>query len=304
MSEMTNETASAGGNSWDYLDQPAEPKAPAKVDAKPEVKEPSTEVAAEESTENKPWLGKKSETPGWAKKRFKEYSSTVSELKTANAQLMEQMKEVLGHLKPDASKLKEADFPDKEAFDNWKDEQKTQKIKDDLRKELSEKETQIEEQRKLHEADRQNVERAKADLTDYDEAIQHGDPDIRLPMDVLKHLNISPAGPYVKYRLATDDELAEQIKGSDPQEKMRLIAELHDSILESLIQRQKSAASAQAPAAETVSNQMQPRTPSVQRKAPPPKAPPAVKGNGSNKNPLSMTGDEYARHVNAQKKKK
>jgi hypothetical protein len=306
MSEMTESTAASGSNTWDYRDEiKTEPTAPVKVESKVEEKEPNSEATSEEQTDpNKPWLGKKSETPGWAKKRFKEYSTTVSELKSANSQLMEQMREVLGQLKPDVKKLKEADFPDKEAYDDWREEQRVAKIKDELRKEQSEQNTQLEEQRKMQDADRQNVDRARADLTDYEEVISQGDPDIRLPHDVIRHLNISPAGPYVKYRLASDDELAEQIKSSSPQEKLRLITELHDSVLEQLIQRQKADTNVQPPAQNSAPDYTQPRTPSVQRKLPPPKAPPVVKGKGNEKSTASMTGDEYARHVNSLKRKK
>lgn len=296
MSEMETEVAqpTVGGNTWDYLQEekskPADPK-------KPETEIESSEESSDEdeNKDSKPWEPKKSETPGWARKRFKEYSTTVRELKEQNAQLMESMKQVLGQFKPTEKKLTKEDYPDEESFVEWNAEQKANEQLRKYDEDRTAREQQQDELRKMHEADTQNVQNALKDIPDYHEAIQNGDPEVRLPIDVVKHLAVSPAGPYVKYRIATDDSLSETLKGSSPVEKMKIISELHDSVLDILIARSKNE-NQQADVTD------KPRTPSVQRKAPPPKAPPQVKGKGA-KDLLSLSGDDYVKARNEMRKR-
>ena len=142
----------------------------------------------------------------------------------------------------------------------------------------------------LRTADERNITAALVDLPDYHDAISNADPDIRLPRNVVTHLAKSPAGPYVKYRIATDDELADALKTASPQQKIAIISELHDNVLDVLVARSKPTdQSANSPVVS------KPSTPSVQqRKAPPQKAPPVVK-KGTTKNLLGLDGDDYVK---------
>ena len=297
MSE-SNQSANSTSGIWDYLQQPAETPA---VENKPEEKKVEGGAPAENSEgnpeqEHKPWQSQKNETPVWARKRFKEYSTTVRELKDQNSQLMETVKQVLGQIKPNGSKLKEEDFPDRETYINHLADQRTSEKLTQYDSQRKQEDAQREEFRTLQEADARNVAAASADLPDYHEAIQHGDSDIRLPIAVAKHLSMSPAGPYVKYRIATDDSLAEALKTATPEQKVKLISDLHDSVLDVLIERSKKTGAAPA--------QQGQRAPSAPgNKKAPPKAPPVVKGKGKT-DLLSLSGDEYVRARNEARNKR
>lgn len=308
MSDMGNESAASGGNTWDYKDEPATP-APA---AEPEVKveTPAPEGTEEpETEENKPWKAEKSETPVWARKRFKEYSSTVRTLKEENQKLADTVKEVLAAIKPGPKTLKEEDFETPAKFKEWEQEQIAQKVQTSVEAQLKERMAHEQEIRQREIAEARNVESAKADLPDYDEVISMGDPDIRLPVSVAKHLSISPAGPYVKYRLANDDALAERIKSSTPQEKIELISELHDSVLDYLIQKRQVGSTQPGDENPPPPVQAAPapgvRTSTPPRKGPPapPKAPPSVRSKGEHKDLLSLSGDDFAREWRERKSK-
>ena len=293
MSEMNQEPVGSNNGSWDYLqEQPVEKPIEDKVTDTSKESIPEDESSEDNS---KPWQSKKNETPGWARKRFKEYSSTVRELKDQNSQLMETVKQVLGQIKPNGGKLTKEDFPDEDSYLDWKAEQKANEQLSKYDEARTAREKQEQEYRTLQEADKRNVDNALTDMPDYYEAIQNGDPDIRLPANVAKHLSVSPAGPYVKYRIATDDDLSEALKYASPQEKIKIISDLHDSVLDILIKRNATVGE--------VAPKEQPRTPSVQRKAPPPKAPPQVKGKGT-ADLLSLSGDDYVKARNEAKRGK
>lgn len=304
MSGEGQESVASSGNSWDYRDHPV--VAP---ETTPETEVEVTENKAGEAQsgsedpqteEDKPWKAENSETPGWARKRFREYSSTVRALKEQNQQLMGTVKEILGTIKPGAKEMKEGDFNSPEEFREWERANMAQKIKSEVQQELQEKLSKEQEFQQKQSVESRNVQAAKQDLPDYDEAISMGDPEIRLPVSVADHLSISPAGPYVKYRLATDDGLADRIKKAKPEEKIALISELHDNVLDYLIKKSGGAEAQVAPETPLASTEVQPvgvRTSTPPRKGPPapPKAPPSVRGKGDHRDIMSLSGDEYAR---------
>lgn len=304
--ENLDSVATVSGDVYDYLDEKPEIQAPKtdKVEGKVEDETktedaPEGEETGEETEEHKPWKSKnKAETPAWAQKRFKEYSSTVRELKDQNTQLMDTVKQFLNQNKPNKAELTRADFPDDESYFDYKAEQKVQA-------KLSEYETRVQEQAKqeaelqrVRTADAQNVQNAKVDLPDYDEVIQNGDPDVRLPRNVIDHLAISPAGAYVKYRIAQDESITQQLKQATPQEKVQIVSELHDSILDYLIKRNAQPATAtQETSVQTKANPVAPV------KKAPPKPPTKVK-SGTQRDIMSLSGDAYARARNEQLNKR
>lgn len=303
MSEMnTEESVSYGADTYDYLDHTETPNTVDEGNESPEAGKVTegSEETEENKVENKPWEGSKQETPAWARKRFKEYSTSVRDLKEQNMQLMETVKQVLQQHTPANQKLTRADFTSEDEYIDYKAELKAQEqlSKYDESRKIQEKE-QVERAR-LQQAEYSNVRNALTDLPDYDEVIQNGDPDIRLPVNVINHLSISPAGPYVKYRLASDEVLSEQLKQATPQQKTQIISEIHDSVLDFLIARSKSG---DTNTSMTSTAPSKPAVHTATKRTAPPKAPPKLK-SGSNRDLMSLSGDEYVRARNEQLSKR
>ena len=254
------------------------------------------EVKKEEPSE--PWKAKKTnDTPAWAKQRFKEYSGTVRELKEANAQLMGQVKQILSAYKPEEKKLSIEDFPDVESYHEHMAELKTNEKVGQAMTELEKRRQSENEVTQLRNADAYNVQQAKTDLPDYEEAIENADPDIRLPIEVVKHLHVSPAGPYVRYILATDEEFANAVKGATPQQRLALISQKHDEILDTLASRVQN----KGPKEDVPQKNEANVSPTARRQAPP-AAPPKVKGSASIRNISSLSGDDYIKARNEQRR--
>ena len=256
-----------------------------------------TEVKKEEAP-SEPWKAKKTnETPAWAKQRFKEYSGTVRELKEANAQLMGQVKQILSAYKPEEKKLSIEDFPDVESYHEHMAELKTNEKVGKAMTELERRRESENEVNQLRQADAYNVQQAKSDLPDYEDAIENADPDIRLSVEVVKHLHVSPAGPYVRYILATDEEFANAVKGATPQQRLALISQKHDEILDTLASRFQN----KGPK-EDVTQKTETNVPQSARRQAPPAAPPKVKGSASIRNLSSLSGDDYIKARNEQRR--
>lgn len=273
-------------------------KANAEAKAKEVAKE--TEAKTEEPAKSEPWKSKSNETPKWARQRFKEYSGTVRELKEQNAQLMDQVKQILSAYKPDDKKVTIEDFPSAEAYHEYMAEKKATEKVTQATQQMEQRRHAEAEVEKLRQADARNVQNAMVDLPDYEEAMENADPDIRLPVDVVKHLHVSPAGPYVRYLLATDDEFANAIKVSTPQQRIALIAQKHDEILDTLASRVQN----KGPKEESVQSSnvhVAPTTTAPRRQAPP-VAPPKVKGSASTRNLHSLSGDDYIKARNEQRR--
>jgi hypothetical protein len=248
----------------------------------------------EPKEEKKPWQAKKKdETPEWARVRFKEYSTTVRELKALNQELLKHLANGLQKPTEGAPQFKEEDFPSKEDFTRTVAREEVVAV-------AREQARVAEEVKVLAEIERNNTELAKEDLPDYEQVIKNAmaDPsfkDVRLPVDVLTHLSKSPAGVYVKYRIATDPDFAEALKDANLEQKKDLIANLHDEILDDLIKRRAPKPSVEQ-GSRTTQVPQQPNTPQVP-KAIPPKAPPKAQGSSS-RDILSLSGDDYIRERN------
>lgn len=265
------------------------------------IEEVKVESEGEEK-DHKPWLSKKSERPPvWAQERFREFTTNIKTLKQELAEERERNKQFKTH-ESSEPELKESDFPDKNAYDRAIVKQDILK---EIRQEQEQKEKASQERAKveqynkqLEEADRLNIEKAKADLEiegqpTYEEAMKNAVP-IELDSDIVDHLSISPAGAYVKYRLATDIELAYQVKNAQPQEQKRIIAQLHDSILDVLEARKNQ------PPATPVAPVVAQTNASVKQPARPlPKAPPKLRGSSTPNAGIRNLGDDYARARNS-----
>ncbi len=302
--QQNNDVEPHDGDTYDYKAEQAtpnkEPEPEPKVEpvegevgGEPKGDETPNEVVEED---NKPWKKGKQETPSWARKRFKSYSQTVNELKEQNQQLMETVKEVLNQNKPKTKELTKADFPDEDSYLDYRVEQKTQAQLDKYADDRKANKEQEVEQQKYTEADQRNITNAQSDLPDYNEVIQQGDPDIALPQNVIQHLSMSPAGPYVKYKIASDEDLSESLKRANPQEKLRIVSELHDGILDHLVKRGNTPQAKTEP--EPTPQQAAP-TATAPKPRPKPKAPPKVK-SGKTRDIMSLSGDDYARARNKQ----
>ncbi len=302
MSDTNDSVAAQTADVYDYLTEEAAPVEETVVE--PEVKE--EEVKPEEppkaddaddvtEEEHKPWKAeKKAETPAWARKRFKQYSTQTRELKTANEAMQNELNELKSQSKSNNAELTRADFPDDEAYNDHRVERKFQTMKDEYEKSNQEKYKIEAETQRQYDVDQQNIDSARADLPDYDEAMQNGDPEVRLSTDVIKHLANSKAGPYVRHRIAVDEGFSEALKAASPQEQYKLVAELHDGVLDYLEKRTPT----QAP-----TTPQQTAAPTAPKKPAPPKAPPKQK-TGTKRDMLSLSGDEYIRARNEQNRRR
>lgn len=308
MSDNEIQVIGSDGSVADYIDEVdnTESEVPEETTAVEESGEDNEieEVKESEDTETekrKPWEAKKSETPVWAKKRFREYSSTVRELKDQNKQLMDQMKTYLGQQEPERE-LTHEDFENPDEYINYKTEQNVKAQMAAYRKEMDDKAANEASNFKHKQLETEVINNALQDLPDYQEQIQNGDPDITLPKTVLSHLATSPAGPYVKYLIATDDELSEELKyATTAEQKRQIIAVKHDEILDELIARGNKSQPTQEVQSGESANVPNPVVPTTKRKQIKklPKAPPRVKGGGV-RDISSLSGDEYARARNEQ----
>lgn len=247
----------------------------------------------------KPWVSKhKGTTPEWARKRFKEHSITVRELKEQNLKLMETVKAIQQGSKPTERVLSREDFPDEDAYIDYKVEQKNKAMWTEQQSAMKKQQEEQVRRNQVMQAEQQNVTHALQDLPDYHEQLQHADPDISIPVNVINHLQVSPAGPYVKYRIATDEQLSEQIKYATPQEQVAIISELHDKVLDHLIARQQPT---QSQSTTNVGGQSVTRPsfgkPNIT------KAPPKI-NKGVKRDIMTLSGDEYVRERNKQLKRR
>lgn len=281
----------------------ATPSEQEKEEAEKPVEGENGEGEEGDEESDKPWKAKKSgkETPAWAKKRFKEYSTQVQELRRQNEQLMQMIGKPASEQDSTPKTLKKEDFESEEAFLEAKVEAKLQEKLTAYEEQQRQHQQAMQRQHQLQMAEQRNTQAALTDLPDYQQVIETGDPEIRLPQAVLQHLSVSPAGPYVKYRIASDDALADAIKAADrlPQgqreaQKQAIIAQVHDSILDYLAQKNNGAgAPAVAPQAPTQA----PPLAQTQYRPAPPKAPPKQKNKPAlDRN--SLSGDEYVRARN------
>lgn len=245
--------------------------------------------------EKEPWKVEKKQTPDWAKKRFREYSQTVRELRAQNDELSKSIRDLIDSQKqPEKKDLKRDDYQDDESFLRDVASKEAERISNQKLQEIDDRNKRLNEIEKINSIESQNVLNAKTDLPDYDDVVSSGDPDVTLPLDIVRHLAVSPAGAYVKYRLAQDEELCDAIKqAKTKKEKYDIISSIHDQILDKLIERSRKTESKTANVAE---EKIQERT------KPNHSAPPKVRGSATITNLMSLSGDDYIRARNEQRR--
>lgn len=255
---------------------------------------PSEEkVEEEEEEEHKPWKSKnKGDVPVGVQKRFRELTTKVRDME----ELLRRQEEQLKSTMPKEREFTRADFPDDESYLDYKVEQQ-----------LAEKLNKYQEAQKSDYAKaletetvvtriKENEVKALTDIPDYYDIIQNADPDIRIPTKTIEELNKSPMAPYVKYRIASDPELTEQLKHATPDQKHLIIAEIHDGILEYKIKQEslKNAPVSEKPITNVNTNTNINSNKHQQSIRNVPKAPPKVK-TGTTSNWSNMSGDDFAK---------
>ena len=272
----------------------------AKVKAKEPVKEP--DLKPWETKEAKEQAVEKGHTPRWARERLKEVTGNNRELKSHVDQLSNTVQQLLSQFKPKATDVKEEDFPSKADYIKYLASQEVTSVVSKVEEARQKQDAARKEHEELSRADEANTAAALKDIPDYWEGVEQGDPDLTLPVSVIKHLQLSPAGAYTRYRIATDVALSQELKGLSPQAKIARVSQVHDGILGWLIKKGAGAQSA-PPAAPQPARGSTPEP--APRKPAPQAAPPRARGGSSEPkvNPLTMTGDEYVKWYNAQQKR-
>ena len=269
------------------------------------LKVKAKEATAEKPETNKPWESKdakeeKGHTPRWARERLREMSGSNRELKGHVEHLTQTVQNLLKQVAPQTKDLKEEDFPTKADYIKHVASQAAQETVSVAEQARAKTNEAAKERETLDRADAANVKAALQYAPDYHDAIAEGDPELTMPTTVIKHLSLSPAGPLTRYRIAKDVALSEELKGMTPQAKIARVSQVHDEILDWMIKQgsQGNQATQQGqPAAASKATTQAPR------KAAPQAAPPRAKGgNSGSVNPLSMSGDDFVRHFNDQKK--
>ena len=267
------------------------------------AKEKAAEPVVEEKADE-PWKTRtdKEQTPKWARERFREYSSKVREKDARIEQLTRNVEDILKAFKPKVNEeLNPTDYATQAEYTQAVAKKEAKSIiSTELEAHNAKQEAQKESEH-LEVSHERNVQAALADIPDYHEAVANGDPDITLPVNVIKHLKVSPAGPYVEYRIATDDELGSALKqATTSQEKYAIISQVHDEILAALGKR-LDASKVSTPEA-TPQRASQAQSPVTRKAPPPPVAPPKSRGMVSNKDILSASTDDYIKMRNEQKR--
>ena len=272
------------------------------ADAK-RAKEKAAEPVKEDKVEE-PWKTRtdKEQTPKWARERFREYSAKVREKDERIEQLTRNVEDILKAFKPKVSEeLNPSDFATQAEYAAAiaKKEAKNL-VSTELEAHNARQEAQRESEH-LEASHARNIQAALVDIPDYYEATANGDPDITLPVNVIRHLKVSPAGPYTEYRIATDDELGAALKAAtSPQQKYAIISQVHDEILAALGKR--TDASKVSTPAQTPQQSVQAQSPAVRKAIPPHAAPPKTRGMVSNVDITNMSTDDYIRARNEQKR--
>lgn len=268
-------------------------------------KEKAAEPVVEDENKDKPWKTRtdKEQTPKWARERFREYSAKVREKDQRIEQLTRNVEDILKAFKPKASdEINPSDFTTQADFTAAVAKKEAKNI---VSSEMEAHNAKMEAQKEhehLESSHEKNIQASLVDLPDYHEVISAGDPDITLPTNVIKHLKVSPAGPYVEYRIASDDELANALKqAQSPQEKYQIISQVHDEILAALGKRLETSKNS-TPEVTPQQRTSQAQSPAVRKAIPPPAAPPKSRGMVSNHDITNMSTDDYIKARNEQKR--
>jgi hypothetical protein len=302
MSEENNGSAVISGFStgtYDYLDQKPEAKTPSKPNA--EQKEQS------QGQQNAPWEvpeeKQKGQTPLWARQRFHELTTRAKGAEERAISLEKRLEAFEKGLNPDNGEIKLEKFrkedgsPDIEAFTKALTQSATEKARKEWEENFKKNQEAERTASQIREIEEKNYATTKAQIPGLDDALNAIDPSLELEQSALDHLRKSPVGYKTLYRIGVDEELQKQIIGMGVKERTAVIAQIHDSILEYEIAQQQQQGQAPNKPIEAQPVAQPPRKPIP---APPPKQ----RGSGEHGNPsLSMSGDEWIKAKNAQKKR-
>ena len=194
----------------------------APVEAAPVEETPDTEPAVEAQTESEPEAETEAEVTDKPKqnpkleKRFSELTKRAKQAEADKAALEARLqeheakvappvpteKDILGE-KPQASQFQDA-FEYAEALAEWSAEKAI------LEREKQEADRKVAEERnKVIQSWTQKLEKAKADLPDFDDMVASSNVQVR--DEVRDAILESDVGPQILYHLASDDELANKI---------------------------------------------------------------------------------------------
>jgi len=219
---------------------------------------PEGEEESVKDKDHKPWVPKKKGEPPsvGVQNRFRQLTQNIKAERLEKEKLLAENERLRNPVVD--KKIERTDFPDDESFKTARDEAHIEKL-------VSERLQKADDDRVKKEADDQavresqtlqngHIEAARSDLESsyegaptYEEAMQNA-VQINLAGDLVTELERSPAAPYVKYNIATDDELAARIQKATPDEQYNIIAELNNTMLDYI--SKKGAPPAQAAPAQ------------------------------------------------------
>lgn len=192
--------------------------------------------------DHKPWVAKKRGKPPsvGVQNRFRELTQSIKAERLEKDKLLAENERLRNPVVD--KKVERTDFPDDESYNEARDEARIEKLvseriakaeTDRVSKEANDQ--VVKESQKLQgdhiEAARSDLESSYEGAPTYEAAMQNA-VQINLASDLIAGLERSPAAPYVKYNIATDDELAARIQQASPDEQYKIIAELNNTMLD------------------------------------------------------------------------
>jgi len=218
--KAADDAAAAAAKKAETADRPAvQPGAPAS-DAKPaepaQPADPKDEQAEEAAVIKKPWFIKKIDAAN-EKARVAE---AKAQAEVAERQRLEQelaARTQAPEVKPeDDPEPAKADFPDPDAYtdararwaarDEFRKEQKTAREEVDKRRATENEARARSTIEAMHSAHNARIEKAKADLPDFDKVALRDD--VRIPIPAFAEIERSEMGPQVMYAIGKDPSLA------------------------------------------------------------------------------------------------
>jgi hypothetical protein len=255
-----------------------------------EVEEEVSEEVAEEATESdeesddesgdeveegkpeakgkKPW-GTPDHTPKGVREKFSKLTTKNRELEAK----VKQMEEAFNRLNPQNNQQRK--MPTKQDFINagrteedyiaFLVQVQTQQQVQALEQQRMQREVQTKQAEEISGKWESAMEKAKADLPDYDDVV--AEADLKLPVQTMRYLAVSDVGPYIAYTIAKDKTIHQNIAQLSP-------ADRHNAVLqvEQMVRNWLSAPKAKAPVTPV---QPQPQGSSKPR---PPMNPKVIKG--------------------------
>lgn len=285
------EVSGFSGGTYDYLSQGKEAQ-------------PSKEEGKEK--EDAPWKPpqdkEKDGTPAWARKRFHELTSAVKEERAKNQRLQEGYEALMKSYNPEDGEIKLDKFkkkdgsPDYEGYTKAVLDAQLKAARTQWEKDLTERQQAQSTRAELEKVANDNYTKTKEEIPDLDLAMNSLDPGLEIDQGALNHLMRSPFGYKTLYRIGMDSELQDRLMQMDVATRTSEIAKIHDAILNyTVAQEQKNQNLKQ--------NNQAPIAPARPAK-PVPAPPPKQRGMGDiGKASLNMSGDDWIKARNQEKKR-